>query len=90
LLILVLYLGSTVYVIGSILQVAISVKFDKPLIWKKLIISLILTRLFSICIALIIWKFWAFNFDIMQGPFFIPAMAGEALALALLWKFFRR
>jgi hypothetical protein len=82
------FLGSIAYIAGLLFQTIIVVKLNKRLLWKKLLLLLLVSRIISLTLTLLIWIYWFFNFDIMLGPFLIPAVVAEIIVSPVLLRIF--
>lgn len=75
-----IYLGFVCFFIGTI----VFVKMQKKCIHTIVFILLIIIQLFfSIALSLFFWRFWFFPFDIMLGPFSLPAAIAEISTLLI-------
>lgn len=84
-----LFLGLLAYVLGMVIQLIVVIRFKKLHTWRKLLLMLLLSRLLSIMLSLIIWKYWFLEIDIMQGPFFVPSVIAEIIISPSLLYLFR-
>lgn len=88
-----LYLGSLVYIIGIIILVFM---FKKMLskVSSSVILLCIIHTILTYFISVFIWLFWPFKIDVMLSIFFIPAIIAEFFTIPVfLWigkKIFNR
>ena len=84
---IVIKLGAVAYMVGLIFQVLMVINYHKPWTWGELTFLLVLTRVVSIGLTVLIWKYWPFDENMMQlGLILIPSLIAEIIAspLALL------
>src|SRR5258708_4700405 len=84
-----LYLGAIAYIVGVLFQTFVIIKYNKPWTWGKLTLLLISTRIISIGLTLLIWIYWFLPFDMMQGPFLIPAVIAEIIVCPIVLRIFK-
>jgi hypothetical protein len=85
---IVVKLGALAYLVGIIFQILMVINYHKPWTWGELTFLLILTRVVSIGLTILIWKYWPFNINIMQGLILVPSLIAEIIASPLsLWIF---
>lgn len=87
LVILNLYLGAIVYLIGAILQFVI-IYHNKKIShrFSKGVALLLTTLILSVIFSIISWKFWKFETDIMFGPILIPSFLSEIIFVPVVAK----
>lgn len=76
-----IYLGFVCFFICTIVSVLI---LKKHIQTRMLILLIILQLFFSIALSQIIWHLWPFPFDIMFGPFSLPAAIAEISILSVV------
>ena len=83
-----LYLGSVVFVVGTITFVLTIKKTIKkrPII----ILSVVLQFIISFFLSLVIWRFWIFNFDVMLGFISLPATIAEIITISIIHLIIKR
>jgi len=84
-----IYLGSVAFIAGIIFQTFVVVKYNKPFTWGKLTLLLIATRVISLALTILIWKYWPFSFEMMQGPVLVPSVIAEIIACPVMLKLFK-
>ena len=84
LLLLILFLGSIIYLIGAIFQLYILRRNLKS--WGNSLATVVLTRMLTITLSLIIWHFWNLPFDPILGFLFWPAVIPELILSPLILK----
>ena len=84
-----IYLSSVAFIVGIIFQVFIVVRLNKPWTWGKLTFLLISSRVISLGLTILIWKYWALPFEMMQGPVLIPSVIAEIIVSPLMLLLFR-
>ena len=84
LLILILFLGSIIYLVGAIYQMFILKKNRKS--WRNSLVIVVLTRLLTVTLSLLIWHFWNFPFEPIIGFIFWPAVISELIVSPLILK----
>lgn len=83
-LLLQLFLGSIIYIVGSIilffvLRKVVSNKY-------KIVLLLLVQFGISVLLSLIIWKFWIINIDIMIFEFInLPALFSELITIPIIY-----
>ncbi|MDB5032527.1 hypothetical protein [Mucilaginibacter sp.] len=82
-------LGSIAFIAGILFQIIVVVKYNKPWTWGKLTFLLIATRVVSLALTILIWKYWFLPFEMMQGPVLIPAMIAEIIACPIMLRLFK-
>ncbi|MDB4925585.1 hypothetical protein [Mucilaginibacter sp.] len=82
-------LGSIAFIAGIFFQVIVVVKYNKPWTWGKLTFLLISTRVVSLALTILIWKYWFLPFNMMQGPVLIPSIIAEVIACPVMLRFFK-
>ncbi len=88
-LLLQLFLGSIVYLIGSAIFFFILRKTRHRN--SKIILLLFIQFCFSILLSLIVWKNWIINIDIMVFEFInLPAMFSEFITISICSFIFRK
>lgn len=78
--ILLMYLGAIVYIIGAI--VYIYVLRNKKVDSKRIFLYSIIRTILSIVISCFIWQFWMFDIDIMCFFILLPAVMSEIITLS--------
>lgn len=88
-LVLILFLGAVAYILGLIFQVLI-MYFNKvkSKTFLKATVLLILTRICSITLSLLLWKFWFLSIDVMLGPILLPALVAEIVVSPIFLRLF--
>ncbi len=83
-LLLQLFLGSIIYIVGSIVLFFV---LRKVVSYKYKIVSLLLVQLgISVLLSLIIWKSWIINIDIMILEFInLPALFSELITIPIIY-----
>lgn len=84
---LVLFLGSITYLLGFAFQFWIMYSQEKTM-KIKLVLVLIITRLFSISMTLIIWTYWTMKIEIMFAFILLPAFISELILIPIFLKLF--
>lgn len=84
---LIVYLGSISFLLGVIYQLFLSLKADKQVSLKQLLL-IIITSIISILLTLFFWSAWPSTIDIMMGPILLPALLSELILSPVLLKFF--
>jgi hypothetical protein len=84
-----IYLSSVAFVAGIIFQTVIVIKYNSPWTWGKLTLLLILTRVLSLGLTILIWKYWFLSWDMMQGPILIPSVIAEIIACPVMLRLFK-
>lgn len=87
LIILNLYLGSITFLIGLVL-IGWVMKRNGKFSWIKFTIISVLLIILGSSLSLLIWANWNLEFDIMIGPFHIPAVISILMAGTVLLKLF--
>lgn len=89
LVILNLYLGIIVYILGIVYQLLIIYR-NKSISRTILKVSSILltTLISSMVFSILIWKFWIFDVDMMFGPILLPSLISEIILAPLTLKLF--
>lgn len=88
-LLLQLFLGSIIYIVGSIvlffsLRKTVNRKY-------KIVLLLLVQFLMSVLLSLIIWKFWTLNFDIMIFEFInLPALFSVLITIPICYFALKR
>jgi len=80
-----LYLGSVVYIIGLLIFIFILYTNNKnrtPLIFT---VGSCIQLSLSFCLSLTIWKFWPFDRDILCSFLFMPAVFAEVISILILY-----
>jgi hypothetical protein len=86
---LAIYFSSIAFIAGIIFQTFIVVRLNKPWTWGKLTFLLIASRVVSLGLTILIWKYWALPFEMMQGPVLIPSVIAEIIVSPLMLRLFR-
>ena len=83
-LLLQLFLGSIIYIVGSIVLFFV---LRKVVSYQYKIVSLLLVQLgISVLLSLIIWKSWIINIDIMILEFInLPALFSELIIIPIIY-----
>jgi amino acid transporter len=81
-------MGLIPYCLGLLFQIIVVVKVNKALVWKKLLLLLVVSRIAALTLAIVIWVCWFFSFDVMLGPILIPALIAELIISPVLLKIF--
>jgi hypothetical protein len=85
---IVIKLGAVAFLAGIAFQTLVVVLYHKPWTWGELTFLLIVSRIISIGITILIWKYWPFNIEMMQGLILLPALIAEVIASPVsLWVF---
>jgi hypothetical protein len=89
LILLQLFLGSIIYIVGSIilffvLRKMVSRKY-------KIVLLLLIQFWISVLLSIIIWKFWIINIDIMTFEFVnLPALFSELITVPIYYFFLKK
>lgn len=88
-LVLCLFLGTLTYILGVVFQVLMMYfNKEKSKTFPKTIIILITTRICTIAVSLLLWKFWFLSIDIMLGPILMPALVAEIVVSPIFLRLF--
>ena len=85
LLLLILFLGSIIYLLGAIFQFYILRRSRKS--WGNSLAIVVLTRLLTVTLSLLIWHYWNLPFEPIIGFLFWPAVISELILGPLILKF---
>jgi len=86
--VLILFLGSIVYLLGATYQVFALIRFNRLKIWYKIFGIVFFTRIATIALTIILWKIVFQNTEIMFGPILLPAIIAEIVLSPLILKIF--
>lgn len=86
---LAIYLGSVAFILGIIFQTFIVVRYNKPWTWGKLTFLLISSRVISLGLTILLWKYWPFDAEPMAGPILIPSIIAEIIVSPLMLRLFK-
>lgn len=88
-LVLILFLGAIAYILGIVFQVLIMYfNKSKSKTFPRTTALLILTRICTITLSLLLWKFWFLSIDVMLGPILLPALMAEIVVSPFFLKLF--
>nr|WP_319570100.1 hypothetical protein [uncultured Draconibacterium sp.] len=85
---LTLFYGSIVFLLGAAYQVFALVKFNKKSSWYKVLGIVLFTRGAVIALSIFIWKIAFQNTEIMFGPILLPGIIAEIILSPLILKLF--
>ncbi len=85
---LILFLGSIVFIISTVYQLIVLTIFNKNIRWYKIIMLIVFTRLLSVFLTIFVWQFLFQEIEIMFGPFLLPGIISEIILSPLILKIF--
>lgn len=79
-----IYLGSIMFIVGSVVLFFLIRSKIKGISILKISLSIISQLIVSILFSLLVWKLWTLKTDIMFGFVFFPALISELIMMPLI------
>lgn len=86
--ILALFLGSIIFLLGAAYQTFVLIKLNKKTPWYKILGIILLTRVVAVALTILLWKIAFQNIEVMFGPILLPSIIAEVVLSPLMLRLF--
>ncbi len=86
--ILALFLGSIIFLLGAAYQAFVLIKLNKKTPWYKILGIILLTRVVAVALTILLWKIAFQNIEVMFGPILLPGIIAEVVLSPLMLRLF--